>query len=250
MIILVVKSFIVCSCFRYSFKLGFSRSFMKFKIGELETIADELRVRIIGNRAVTLADYISFASSKKGDEIGLFYLWAVKTNPCLGKYFPDEVFDILKKKTGKHYFSVEEKQFLKENAPNGVKYLAWKLNVPPHTVLKQAGSMNVSVARRNYDPYSSEETALVLSESAVYTDRELARKITGRRRHAIQCKRLRMGIKKQIHMQWEDFPEKEAYLMRSYKSQTCQQIADHLGLRYHQVKTKIERLQSRGELSS
>ncbi len=222
---------------------------MNFDNSELEKIAEELRINITGNKAVTIADYVSLASTKKGDELGLFYLWAVKTQAGIGRYFPIEVFQILKTKVGRHFYSDKDKKFLIENARNGVKYLAWQLNVPPHSVHKQARLMQLSISRRDYDPYSEEENSLINSEGLNCTDSEIAKKLVGRTSSAIQHKRLNAGIKKRVIIHWEDHPEKERYLLRNYGKQTYDQIAEHLGLRYYQIKTKVERLKHEGRIS-
>ena len=221
---------------------------MRLSENELMKIADEVRVRITGGRGVTLEDYASLAESKKGDEIGLFYLWAIRSNPTMGTYFPDNILKILSKKTGRHYYSEEENRLIKENAVRGIKYLSLTLNVPPYCAYKQARLIGVKIPRSDYAFYSADEEQLVLAAGLNQTDAALAEKLPGRSSRSIQIKRLNAGLKKKDLFYWSKNPEKEKYLLRQYGHQTYDQIADNLGLRYHQVKTKVERLKREGKI--
>jgi hypothetical protein len=215
---------------------------------ELMDIANEVRIRITGGRGVTLEDYANLAKSKKGDEIGLFYLWAIKQHPNIKTYFPDNILEILSKKVGRHYYSENENQLIKENAIRGVKYLALELNVPPYCVYKQARLIGVKIPRGDYTFYSAEEEQMVLREGLNQTDEALAEKLRGRSSRSIQIKRLNAGLKKKELFYWSKNPEKENYLIRHYNRLTYDQIANKLGLRYHQVKTKVERLKTQGKI--
>lgn len=221
---------------------------MHLSENELMNIANEVRIRITGGKGVTLEDYANLAESKKGDEIGLFYLWAIKQNPSMGAYFPDNILKILSKKVGRHFYSEEENRLIRENAVRGIKYLSLELNVPPYCVYKQARLIGVKIPRSDYTFYSAEEEHIVLAEGLNQTDGALAQRLHGRSSRSIQIKRLNAGLKKKELFYWSKNPEKEKYLIRHYGHQTYDQIAENLGLRYHQVKTKVERLKTEGKI--
>jgi predicted transcriptional regulator len=86
---------------------------------------------------------------------------------------------------------------------------------------------------------------LIVSEAPAHTDAELTSRLKERTKRAIQCKRWRMGLKKQNHISWKDYPEKAAYITANRGIIKVAEIAKHLGLTYCQVKTWIERSDTR-----
>jgi DNA-binding CsgD family transcriptional regulator len=221
---------------------------MKFKRRELTEIAENIRINITGGRGVTLSDYVQLAESKKGDEIGLFYLWVLKNNPATTEYFPPKVLEVLKKKGGRHYYTDEDNEFIRQHASEGIRSLVTHINVPPASAYKQARLLGVKVPRSDYFPYSEREKEEILTADLSKTDEQIGSDLFGRTAAAVQHKRLLAGIKRREIIKWEDFPEKEKYLVRAFGRRTYAQIAQTLGLRYHQVKTKVERLKAEGRI--
>jgi hypothetical protein len=221
---------------------------LKFEERELEKIAEDLRIRITSGRAVTIDDYVNLAKSKKGDALGLFNLWVARQNAELGTYFPKEVFHILKEKKGVHYFSSKERDFIRENSIHGVLYLAWSLNVPPHSVHKQAHTIGVSIARRDYEFYSIGEVKLIRAEGLNETDLVLSDKLIVRTPSSIQHKRLSQGIKKRGNFKWEDFPDKENYILQYHGKKLIKEIASDLSLSHSRVEKRITQFILEGKL--
>jgi len=157
---------------------------------------------------------------------------------------PREIIDALKSKAGRHYFTETEKEFIKNSAYNGIKYLAWIINVPPQSIHKQAQLMGISVARKDYCFYSEEEIELITTEGIESSDNALAKKMSGRSPSAIQHLRLIKGVKKRKIIHWKNFPRMKLYLVKNQGKKTYRQMAKHLGLRYYQVKTMFERMRN------
>lgn len=221
---------------------------MHFNQDELLDISEKIRNSLTSGKGVTLADYVNLANSKKGDEIGLLYLWVLKKHPSMRQYFPDEVFSILSAKTGRHFYTEEDNNFIKENACNGIRSLVSRLNVPPASAYKQARFLGVKVPRSDYVPYTVDEEKRILGEDLSLTDSLIGEKLGGRSARSVQIKRLNAGIRKREIIHWEDFPDKEKYLIRNFGKKSYDEIAQVLGLRYYQVKTKVERLKAEGRL--
>ena len=210
---------------------------------KLEDIAHKVWFRITGGKGTTLDDYFNLAVSKKGDEIGLGYLWILKNTPALRNYFPDEIFKVLLDKKGRHYYTPEDLNTIKNDAQYGIKYLVLKINVPPASIYKQARLMGVSIPRITYPFFDKKETKQILDlvENGL-TDRQIS-EIIHRPIYSVQHKRLKEGKIKRKLFYWSEHPKIKRdviSLHRAGKSYT--EIAEIYKLTYFQVKTFFERI--------
>jgi hypothetical protein len=211
---------------------------------ELEKIADRIRYKLTGGKAVTVDGYVGLARRAKKDDIGRINLWILAHEPRIGRHIPREVIKVLSEKIGyeNFYGGEEAHSFVRLNHTKGSKWLASRLYISRGAARSRVRRLGLTTKRLDYRHYSKEEIK-ILTNADLYrgVDRELAEKCH-RSLGAISIKRRRLGLKiMKSRFVWSKHPEALDYLRANYKTMTYRQIAEHLGLEEKKVVCKAER---------
>jgi len=94
---------------------------------ELQSLAEEIRLMIVGETGVTLADYIEKAESFSISKLGYRQAKSILTNNKMVVFFPSEVFKIIKDKITQRenfFFNDDDLKFLSNNRQKGSEWLA------------------------------------------------------------------------------------------------------------------------------
>jgi hypothetical protein len=127
-------------------------------IEELEQVAEEIRLILVGVKGLTLTDYVNRATKISFSELGHRRVYSVKNEPRMSAYFPEEVWNILKKrcdetKLVKFYRSDDE--FISLNKGKGTTWVAIKTYSDPSTIYKKFKKLKIIDFNRrrirNYD---------------------------------------------------------------------------------------------------
>jgi hypothetical protein len=121
---------------------------------ELERLAEEIRTLITGGRAFPIREYIRVVSSIDSEIFGYRKGRAILFEPKLESYFPDEVFEALRKKGREqrgHHFNREDDKFIIENISKGIEWLKDRFYTDGHTIYGRIEKLGIVDELTNYD---------------------------------------------------------------------------------------------------
>lgn len=115
---------------------------------ELASLAEEIRFIVMGNKGMTIFEYLKSCDSIPYKKFGYRKLKALHNEPKLSIFFPDEVYEILKDK-GKEKkciaFDESDNLFFKNNGCRGIDWLTKRFYSCPQTIYKRAERIGVKI---------------------------------------------------------------------------------------------------------
>jgi hypothetical protein len=211
---------------------------------ELQHLADDVRVNLVGNNGATLVDFINAARAKKLNEIGCFEAWIIKHEPKAANYLPDEVVEIISSRCRKRFRSewIAE-DYISSNLWKGVAWLSARLHVSDKCIYHRIYSEGLTIPKITHRPYSPEELdVLNKADLEKITDEEIAAKLIGRTALSVRRARSKLHrLRKELY-DWDAHPEAVKYIQENYQEKSYPEIAEHLGLTTYQVSKKARRL--------
>ena len=115
---------------------------------ELEHLAEEIRIIVMGDRGLTLNDYIEAAKNIHRSKFGHRKIRALQNEPSLDIYFPDKVYDILKEK-GRELkfirFDESDDAYFRRNVGKGVQWLSSRLYADTDLLYAKAKMLGIKI---------------------------------------------------------------------------------------------------------
>lgn len=197
---------------------------------EFAEIAERVRYRILGDRAMEVIPYAMLTKSKTLKELGKIDTWIVAHDRRSRIYFPNEVLEQIIKKAGKKLYAGEGMDnFLTEHrnlTPSQIAQLLYTRAEVAYQNALRRGIHLASEARGRR--YSETELTQIVQESADCFDREIAERI-GRSVSAVQQRRKRLGIRKmKSRVPWRKRPDLRQYVIKYYKRKQYNDIIAEL----------------------
>ena len=210
-------------------------------IGELEDLATDIRDLLLQGKGLTISEYIKRADSISELELGYRKTRALRFEPKLEAYFPDNVFAVLRRKGSRHCsnrFNKDDDAFLLENVHKGVHWLANRFYTNVSAISKHLGNMGVSFKSRNHIWTKKEEEFLRQNTDKGY-------KWIGKRlgvtpeavRH--KARKLKVSIKVQEHHRYS---VEEDTFIRKHAYRGTKWISERLGHSQKSIRERAVRL--------
>ncbi len=209
--------------------------------GQLEEIANKVRERILGDRAVTLEEYICQAQKTSLSKIGHFYAKVFKNESRIGMYVPKEVVEIIGgKATRVIIYDEDADEFIKKNAYRGTKWIAKRFYTREYNIRNRTKRICVELNKEKFD-WEGNPGAVKYLEKNYHnkTHKELAKHL-GLRVRQVRERAYFMGMKKFDEHVWTD--EETTFVLDNYLTKPYRVIAEDLGLNKNQVEIKIRRM--------
>ena len=138
-------------------------------LSELEELASEIRDVLIGDRGVTIEQFVERAKNITQFQLGYRKTKAILSERRLRGYFPDEVFDALLNgdiKNGQMQFNDSDNEFLRGNYGMGSKWLSQKFYTSPRSIRDHLREIHVQLhnPRKGFKKhiYTKEENKYIL----------------------------------------------------------------------------------------
>ena len=130
---------------------------------ELESMAEEIRLILVGPEGLSLEDYIERAKKIPTTELGHRRIYCIKKEMKLEVYFPNEVWNILKKRcedVEACKCTKEDDQFIIDNRGRGYDWLSKRLYMNKKDLSRKAIQLGVKVTKAMYT-YTPEKVIFI-----------------------------------------------------------------------------------------
>jgi len=214
---------------------------------ELEQLARDIHNVVLRGRGVGLQEYIAIAKKVKATDLGVRKVNALKYEPKLNMYFPDEVLKILKTKAdGRsfHRFNDDDDRYLLEHQSMGPVSLAKRFYVDHRTILKRAERLGVKLPSY-FHQYTASEDKMILDnidKGPSWLSKELDLGVNSVRNRIRNLKHPGEKFNKHSYTtEDEDFIK--VNLSCGYKK-----LAEHFGASISSVRGKVKRMRDQSML--
>lgn len=209
-------------------------------VEELQTLADEIRHVILGDRGASMPDYVKAASKVKAKDLGYRKSRALKCESALISYFPDEVFSVLQKMEGvASRFSDDDDAFIRQNINKDYDWLASRLYAS-----KQVISGHIRVKKMDRAPCIHEYTQaeeMFIRNNASKGHEWLSEKFAVSTSSMLN-KMKRMGLIESDPNKCHTYTKKEEKYIREHISEGTASIASALGSSRFAIIKKVNRM--------
>lgn len=133
----------------------------------LESIAEEIRLIIVGNRGLTINEYLKKATTIPLIELGHRRIHTIKNESKLEAYFPSVVWKVLRdrcERVKSSRLTDHDVWFIMENRCKGYKWLSEKMYMTPSNIARKAKQFNIEIDKED-NKYDA-ETMKFISDNA------------------------------------------------------------------------------------
>lgn len=210
-------------------------------LSELEKLADEIRIAIIGDVGVTLPQYVQAVSTINANNLGYRLVRAIQNEPKIEVFFPDEVYSILYnrfKDLKNPQFNWRDENFLRANASYGILWLKKHFYSSSDFIYEKTKQYNIVMVLSSHKYTPLEEEFIRRNSSKGY--KWISEKM-GINQIAIASKIRRMGIRIKGEKNHEYTPEEDEVIINNTNKGSAW-LAQKIGVSPQSIRSRIRTL--------
>jgi len=207
---------------------------------ELIDLSDDIRFVFMGERGLSISEYIDVCKRISHLKLGYRKLMALRNEPKLSSLFPDEVYEVLKSKGMDKkiiYFDDSDDNFLRQNAQKRVEWLSKRFYCRKSTIYKRAKIKHIFIPRTQV-AYTEKEDQFIrehISNGCAWIGRHL-----GRDGESIRSRAIRLGFNFNTDAHYYT-PEENDYIKRNAKK-GAQYLASKFGVNTKSIRRRAKAL--------